>query len=67
MVAKRRHRQVPLIKIEDLDVRFGSLADISQANVQCPLYPRKRTFVSAIGIVTADVGRFRLQKRPYVE
>jgi hypothetical protein len=34
---------------------------------RCPLYPRKQTFGSAIGIVTADVGRFRLQKRPYVE
>ncbi len=31
MVAKRRHRQVPLIKIEDLDVRHGSKADMCDA------------------------------------
>jgi hypothetical protein len=53
--------------IDKSHVRFGSLAGHSGRSGRCPLYPRKRTFVSAISIVTADVGRFRLQKRLYVE
>jgi hypothetical protein len=37
MAAKRRHRQVPLIKIEDLNVRFGSKADICGATSHAAL------------------------------
>ena len=40
MVAKRRHRQVPLIKIEDLDVRFGSKADMCSAMVDVRYAPK---------------------------
>ena len=33
-----------------IDVRFGSLADISQCKTPCPLYPRKRTLGTTVGM-----------------
>jgi hypothetical protein len=55
------------MRIEPVQGRFGSLADIRESGRECPLYPQKRTCSSSVSMSAKCHKRRRVEPRRSIE